>query len=65
MNFRGRVCEPKMYFFVLCNTWTAFMLNINESERSIQALDICFFNPSNRTVCKSPSERIQHPSKKH
>ena len=26
MNFRGRVCEPKIYFFVFCNTWTAFML---------------------------------------
>ena len=64
MNFRGCVCEPKIYF-VFCNTWTAFMLNINESEPSIQASDICLFNPSNRTVCKSPSERIQHPSKKH
>ena len=27
-----------------------------------QALDICLFNPPNRTVCKSPS--IQHPWKK-
>ena len=48
---------------IFCNTWTAFMLNIKESERSIQVLDICFFNPSNRQVCKSPSERIQHPQK--
>ena len=40
-------------------------LNINESEQLIQALDICLFNPPNRTVYKLPSERIQHPSKKH
>ena len=41
--------------------------NINESEQLIQALDInfCLFNPPNRTVYKLPSERIQHPSKKH
>ena len=39
--------------------------NINESERLIQALDLCLFNPPNRTVYKLPSERIQHPSKKH
>ena len=69
MNFRGRVCEPKIYFFVFVFFVTRgrrLCWNINESERSIQALDICLFIPSNRTVCKWPSERIQHlyPSKK-
>ena len=68
MNFRGRVCEPQIYFLVFVFFVTRgrrLCWNINESERSIQALEICLFIPSNRTVCKWPSERIQHlyPSK--
>ena len=46
MNFRGRVCEPKIYFFVFVFFVTRgrrLCWNINESQRSIQALDICLF----------------------
>ena len=47
MNFRGRVCEPKICFFVFCNTWTAFMLKYQWIWTINTSLDICIFNPSN------------------
>ena len=58
MNFRGRVCEPKIYFFVFCNPWTAFMLKY----QWIRTINTGFGHLS---FFKLPSERIQHPSKKH
>ena len=36
MNFRGACVKPKYIFFVFWNAWRALMVNLNETERSMQ-----------------------------
>ena len=58
--------EPKIYFFVILEhvDGVHVEMSMNPNDPYSQALDICLFNLSNRTVCKSPSATIQHASKK-